>query len=200
MFYKRIAALWRTHHFSQWVETGAGSYPHCSLTVGFVFECRCFSCDVSPEFVGTARERFGPGSKVSVMEMESKSFLRGTIQALLDDSPTVFFLDAHYPGLEGYRNDPDTIAKTPDFPLWDELQIIKEHRNTARDIILCDDIRSLAGDPANPRWDAGEIPVNHPLANTEHTWREYTGLFSDTHHAVIWPEFEGVLAYIPRGE
>lgn len=197
MFYKRIAALWRTHHFTQWVETGVGGYPHCSLTCGFVFECTCYSCDISNEFVESARRRFGPDSRVNVMEMESQAFLRGTIQALLNDGPTVFFLDAHYPWMPDYRNDPEKAAAVASFPVWDELQIIKEHRDYARDIILCDDMRGIV-DPENPRWDAGELPKEHPLANSEHSWREYTSLFNDTHVAVLWPEFEGVLAYLPR--
>jgi hypothetical protein len=62
----------------------------------------------------------------------------------LDENPTLFFLDAHFP--DSYRDayNREVIKDDPDYikiPLEGELRIICQKRNVSKDIIVVDDIR-----------------------------------------------------------
>lgn len=62
----------------------------------------------------------------------------------LDEKPTVFFLDAHFP--DSYRDayNREIIKDDPDYikiPLEGELRIICQKRDVSKDIIVIDDIR-----------------------------------------------------------
>lgn len=62
----------------------------------------------------------------------------------LDENPTLFFLDAHFP--DSYRDEyhREIIRDDPDYikiPLEGELRIICQKRNVSNDVIVIDDIR-----------------------------------------------------------
>ena len=60
----------------------------------------------------------------------------------LDDSPTLFWLDAHFPGADygpaGYGAEPDIDKR---LPMEKELRIMKETRDLSKDVIFMDDLR-----------------------------------------------------------
>lgn len=62
----------------------------------------------------------------------------------LDKTPTVFFLDAHFPDSYRDKHNREIIKDDPDYikiPLEGELRIIFQKRNLSKDIIVIDDIR-----------------------------------------------------------
>jgi hypothetical protein len=60
----------------------------------------------------------------------------------LDKNPTLFWLDAHFPGAdyfgEGYGSEKDFIKR---LPMEEELRIISKNRDISNDIIFMDDLR-----------------------------------------------------------
>ena len=60
----------------------------------------------------------------------------------LDNNPTLFWLDAHFPGAdyfgEGYGSEKDFIKR---LPMEEELRIISKNRDISNDIIFMDDLR-----------------------------------------------------------
>ena len=60
----------------------------------------------------------------------------------LDDSPALFWLDAHFPGAdygpEGYGAEKDIDKR---LPMEKELRIMKENRDLSKDVIFMDDLR-----------------------------------------------------------
>ncbi len=65
-----------------------------------------------------------------------------TLLEKLDNNPTLFWLDAHFPGGdyfdEGYGKEEDFVKR---LPMEEELRIISENRDISNDIIFMDDLR-----------------------------------------------------------
>ena len=62
----------------------------------------------------------------------------------LDENPTVFFLDAHFPDSYRDKHNREIIKDDPDYikiPLEGELCILCQKRDVSKDIIVIDDIR-----------------------------------------------------------
>ena len=66
----------------------------------------------------------------------------------LDDSPTLFWLDAHFPGSDyqglAYDSEKDDTKR---IPLEVELGIISENRDISKDVIIMDDLRVYKDGP-----------------------------------------------------
>jgi hypothetical protein len=75
----------------------------------------------------------------------------------LNDSPTLFWLDAHFPGCyfsEGF-DEPDLVKR---LPLEQELSIISDGRNISNDVIIMDDLRMYVDRQfSDGNWDKREI-------------------------------------------
>lgn len=191
--YKRLHSLVRMHGLKTFVETGCG--PDCvGIRTAIALGLDAWSCDINAGFVEEARRRYGGAGHIS--PMESQAYLRWIIPEFINDSPTLFFLDAHFPDYPDYLN-VDTEG-VPAYPLLDELRLIKEIKpGFERDVILCDDIRCIE-DLLNPRWDPKEMESS-PLVQRGTPFQAYKDVFKDTHAAFTWTEFEGILAFVPRG-
>jgi hypothetical protein len=161
------------------IETGC--YIGSGLDTANRWQLDLFSCDLNSGHVERCKAMF-PNAHVYVTD--SSSFLRDVCPYVR--KPTLFWLDAHFP-----RKAADERHR---WPLFDDLQAIKQLKpDVERDVILCDDIRVIAGND-NPRYRPGED--DH--VNSEHSLREYIAVFADTHDVEIIHEETGVLAFRPR--
>jgi hypothetical protein len=73
----------------------------------------------------------------------------------LDNNPTLFWLDAHFPGGdyfdEGYGKEKDFVKR---LPMEEELRIISQNRDISSDIIFMDDLRIYVDrDFGQGNWD-----------------------------------------------
>ena len=117
----------------------------------------------------------------------STDFLSCVLPALT--VPCLFWLDAHFSSWHA----PQVLA--PEFPLPEELALIRSlKKNVDRDVILCDDMRTIA-DPSNPRYRPGECPRQQYQALG---LEDLTSILSCTHSATLLTDREGVLAFVPR--
>ena len=170
------------------VETGTWLGASVEQAVLWGFEC-IRSCDVNPEYVRMAREKFQVF--IDFYEGRSHQVLPMMVEDL--DKPTLFWLDAHLP----LYHDATMVEEFDKFPLLEEFKAIKEFKpNVQRDVIVCDDVKTII--------------TNNPHACTEQQvsrdqlvefidWDEVIGFFSDTHNWTVFPRVEfGVLILTPK--
>lgn len=174
------------HGIVNLVETGTG--PSSSgLQAAAELGLRGYSCDVFAPCVNDARGRF-PHWAENIFHANSMDFLREVLPYI--GEPTFFWLDGHCP------TDPECIDG-PDFPPFEELQLIKALKHNYRcDVMWLDDM-SMVTAPDNPigvPWDVS-LAGRPWHGNAEHSWAEYLALLSDTHTAEV---VGSVLRYTPR--
>lgn len=175
---------------SLFVETG------CQDGEGMSYAKECgfdehflFSCDIRQEAVDAAY-RLLPNA--FVMSADSLTFLEIVLPKLW--SPTLFWLDAHFPAFY----DVEETAETR-WPLFAELELIKALKpNVEKDVIICDDMRMLVS-PQNPNFTSDRVKENRvKYINVD--WEEFTGTLSDTHTTQSIKTDTGIFVFLPKGE
>lgn len=183
----------RRHETIDFVETGT------YLADGFKRVCEagfdiknCYSCDIHESFVNDARNAW-PGAYVEVSD--SLSFLRKLLPKL--ERPTLFWLDAHFPGFYNLPCESEDIRA----PILKELYLIKELKKAyEKDVIMFDDTHCLRH-PDNPMYKEGKLDESLMV---DIDWHELTSIFSDTHdmeHVLEMPgipTFEGAIILTPK--
>lgn len=143
-----LAVLKAQYGLVNFVETGThlGDSVQAALDAGFD---RIYSCDLMPQVIAAARQRFAGAGQVRLVCADSVSFLREVVAELR--GPAFFWLDAHFPSYYGYPAD-----QHHEFPLAEELAAIAAAPGRGGDVIACDDMRVIA-DPQNPTYVRGAL-------------------------------------------
>lgn len=169
------------HNIQYLVETGAGdgaSIAHV-LTIPFI---RIFSVECHPEIFSKVSQRFKDEIRVKIFQMDSVDFLK-TVFSFIEDGPTCFWLDAHFPGADfgyaGYLDEPNLKRR---LPLESELKLIAQHRKNHADIIIADD------------WNS----IYHSQRFGYQGNREFVDLFKTTHSMTELDQDEGYLILRPK--
>lgn len=120
------------------VETGTGL--GTSLIAAASAGCfdRLYSCDVDRPLVYAARIKV-PQARIGT-GLSTVCLARWLAEDLRAEDRVLFFLDAHFPGAD-FRGQPYTFDIDHAVPLREELELIRRHRPSARDVIICDDAR-----------------------------------------------------------
>jgi hypothetical protein len=170
------------------VETGCymGDGIQTALDVGF---SSVNSCDVSESHLAHCRQRFASDPRVTLYEGDSLSFIASL--SLVERRPTLFWLDAHFPGFYGFD---ELERKVGRFPLLDELRQLARLPGIERDVILADDLRVVADD-ANPRWRPGEQGDYFIIRDVR--FEDLLQPMAATHEVVLHLQEEGILAFAP---
>lgn len=157
--------------------------------ISFAQRCgydRIFSCDISPEYAGMCQKNF-PFAKVS--NADSLTFLESILPTV--KTKTLFWLDAHFPGMYGTDETPEEYR----LPLLAEINLIKTYKEGyEHDVIICDDIRTLRS-TENPRYREGEVTESEYL---DINWNEFVTILDDTHVAKLSVEHDGVMTFFPK--
>jgi hypothetical protein len=101
---------------------------------------RIFSIELDPTLYERARQRFVHLHHVTLFQGDSSNVLPQILTQV--DSPSLFWLDAHYSGGITAKGDLDT-------PIMSELRLIFEHSLTGH-VILIDDARAFIGQDGYP--------------------------------------------------
>lgn len=121
----------------------------------------------------------------------------------LPEEPTLFFLDAHFPGADFHKLSYEESLRThmwDAFPLKDELTIIKEMRDGSHDVIIIDDfILYEDGDYDTIRegvtWNYGWLQEELGLqTNSQFIY----DLFGETHNFTKDTRHQGYLIITPK--
>lgn len=182
-----VPGLVRDNNIEAVVETGCGFGGSLVHIMKIEPRLLYFGCDLNEDAV-RACKGINPGGVISAKS--SLAFLQDLIETGYK-LRTLFWLDAHFDGANPQI----------EFPLLDELKILKNKIGIASDVILCDDLRVVA-DEANPRYRPGELhgwDGSRPdmYIRKDFGYHEMCDVFKDTHTIVPFLQDEGVLAFIP---
>jgi hypothetical protein len=122
---------------------------------------------VDPKLCSAARKLY-PGFEIH--NTDSLTFL-STLS--IRQGATFYWLDAHFPSEKLKTN-------LPPWPLYEELKLILEKRNFARDAIWCDDMQHILDSPVKDQ----RVGIDN-WRGDERSIQEYIGPFLATHLCYI---------------
>lgn len=137
------------------------------------------ACDLNKAHADAAKVNF---PYASIYHGDSISFLASLLPEIA--GPTLFWLDAHFPGNYG---DPQDTSNW--FPALNEMRTIKAlKRDYEHDVILVDDVGGFVG--------GSTFPIGDKMfsLNTD----ELLSVFADTHYCEILPFNTSVLRCVPK--
>ena len=128
-------------HTKIYFETGTGECVSLDYATKFNFE-KFYSVDLDEDLYKSALNRFQDKQEVILIKNYSTKALEEFVPKLEKDQPTLFFLDAHFPGADFHKTTyEESIRQYREeaFPLESELRIIKSLRDISRDVFIIDD-------------------------------------------------------------
>ena len=135
---KNIQQLKNEHNSSVFVETGCFLGNSLSFVLDMDFE-HVYSCDIDQEMINHCMNRF-KHKPLSISLMPSVDFLSDLVPKLHKVESIMFYLDAHLP--EHDKNSGTVLLDSYlNFPLEEEIYIIKHYRPRKDDVIIVDDLR-----------------------------------------------------------
>ena len=136
------------YNIRHFIETGTGSGDALEFAARYPFFDDFMSCEIERELTEKARLRFKHNPAISIVEMESHTFIQHVCKLIPENEPILFWLDAHFPGadygIKSYDFTKDTDIR---LPLMEELRHIIRMRPNGRDVIICDDLRIYMDGP-----------------------------------------------------
>ena len=179
---KNIKYYKSRYDIETFVETGCWNGD--SLAAAYNVGLDCYSCDINPDYVRNCRMRF-PSAKL--FDGDSQVVLADMIEGLT--KPTLFWLDAHLPKY----HDAEEPLITSKFPLYQELLIIRHGKvNYERDVILCDDVRTIKSHPLYASGVPDDIAVDFI------NYDELLAILRPTHNVNEMAREYGVLEFTPK--
>ena len=150
-----------------------------------------YSCEINKEQYDVAYQNIGHINNIHLSNQSSFDFFSELLPKI-KDIPTVFWLDAHFPGSEiglPLTYEKDKKIRTP---LEDEIYLISKLKNTKNDIIVCDDLKIYEDNNYdvgtwNLRKDLGYNDINFIYKN-----------FYKTHNIIKKFDHDGCVIIIPR--
>ena len=152
-----------------------------------------WSCEIEPLLAAGAICRLNEDTRISIFRMDSALFMDLVTRAAL--GPTLYWLDAHYPGA-GFGLAAYDAGFHPEvaLPLGRELACIKAHR-AGRDVIVVDDLRIYeTGD-----YEDGPLPDDTPGDPRPGGADWIRAMFAETHEAKTILRDQGYLLLVPKG-
>jgi hypothetical protein len=135
-----LADLKDKYNISNYVETGTGEAVSLQYALQFEFN-NYYTIDIDEDLIQRAWIVYGGLNNVNFICNLSKNALSDLMPKLSTD-PTLFFLDAHFPGADFHKISYEESLRTymnDAFPLKDEIFIIKSGRDISNDVFVIDD-------------------------------------------------------------
>lgn len=171
------------------IESGTGEGDGIDYATRFPFK-KIYSIEYVDEVANRAESRF-KDERVRIIQGDSSTWLRRVLP-LLEGDRILFWLDAHFPGLDHTKeNKIMNVSKEINTPLENELRAIKSSRPNNKDVIIIDDLRIyIKGD-----YELGNHTLGEPVGNIDFVYN----LFSETHNIEICNSHTGYLILFPKG-
>ncbi len=187
------------HNCNIYVETGTGVGDCLEHATTFPFE-QYYTVDIDGELVEKAKTKFTSLSNVNVIHNYSTEFLTELVPNLPPEFPVLFFLDAHFPGADFHKMTYEESIrefKEEAFPLLNEINIIKKHRDISKDVFIIDDWKLYDENLKceHPEWAYRDLQQELELITTP---EKIMGLFSNTHSFKIDLKHQGYLIVTPK--
>lgn len=126
---------------TQFVETGTGEGTGLYYASQFPF-IKLYSIEIIDELARKVSDQLPADSNIEIYNNNSLDGLKEIIPKLTEE-PTLFWLDAHFPGADFKFNDYHHLAdkKYLHMPLAEEVATIMDLRDTSKDCFIIDDLR-----------------------------------------------------------
>lgn len=128
------------------VETGTGRGTGLSHALKYNFE-KLYTIEIIKDLYDYCRNKF-TDQRLSLINSDSLTGL-SSILSSLDTSPTLFWLDAHFPGADFHYNSYDHLSDVPELhkPLKNEISLINNNRKHIKDVFIIDDLQIYEDGP-----------------------------------------------------
>lgn len=180
--------LIQRYNIQNYVETGTGN--GSSMRKTLPFDLARYGIELDEHMCGKLQEEFIT-TRLQMFCGYSHELIDDVIEEL-DDEPTLFFLDAHFPDSDykhiPYDSEPNMSKR---LPLKDELIAITEARNTKYDVFILDDVRIYENVPGIEQWEHKELVGAENLDFAREALR-------DTHNIYISPIHQGYFIATPK--
>jgi hypothetical protein len=142
-----LATMINRFRLLHFVETGTGVGSSLNFASAFGFNTLC-SCEIEQKLAEHCKAMFAGRPSIRVYNLDSMTFLDRLLDVLNKDEPVLFWLDAHFPGVDyQIRKLEETTESGVRLPLENELVAIMAARSMSRDVILIDDLRIYKDGP-----------------------------------------------------
>ena len=173
------------------VETGTGDGSSMNKVIDTKVLDKHYGIELDEELFRKLMQKNEENEKVVLFNGYIEDCIDAGLEELSDD-PTLFWLDAHFPGADygpaGYGDEEDINKR---LPMEAELKIMKEKRDLSKDVIFMDDLRIYV----DRDFEAGNWPERSKFGANGYDFVEE--LIGDTHILVEHLADQGYLLAFP---
>ena len=131
------------YNLKYYFETGTGKAECLEYALRYPFE-EYWTVDIDEELIEESFNKFKNMSKnINLLIGKSIDILDEYIPQIPKESPTLFYLDAHFPGADFQKctyEESIREHKKDAFPLEEEVDVILEKRDISKDVFIIDDL------------------------------------------------------------
>ena len=131
------------YNLKYYFETGTGKAECLEYALRYPFE-EYWTVDIDEELIEESFNKFKNMSKnINLLIGKSIDILDEYIPQIPKESPTLFYLDAHFPGADFQKctyEESIREHKKDAFPLEEEVDVILEKRDVSKDVFIIDDL------------------------------------------------------------
>ena len=143
----KLKKMLRGFDIQNFVESGTGDGSSMDKVLLTGRKLSAYGVELDEELYENLEKKYGMLGYVALYKGYTEDqFVR--VMEDLDDSPTLFWLDAHFPGADygdaSYGAEEDIDKR---LPMEKELRVMKENRDLSNDIIIMDDLRIYVDRP-----------------------------------------------------
>ena len=131
------------YNLKYYFETGTGKAECLEYALRYPFE-EYWTVDIDEDLIEESFNKFKNMSKnINLLIGKSTEILDEYVPQIPKESPTLFYLDAHFPGADFQKctyEESIREHKQDAFPLEQEVDIILEKRDISKDVFIIDDL------------------------------------------------------------
>ena len=131
------------YNLKYYFETGTGKAECLEYALRYPFE-EYWTVDIDEDLIEESFNKFRNMSKnINLLIGKSIDILDEYIPQIPKESPTLFYLDAHFPGADFQKctyEESIREHKKDAFPLEEEVDVILEKRDISKDVFIIDDL------------------------------------------------------------
>ncbi len=131
------------YNLKYYFETGTGKAECLEYALRYPFE-EYWTVDIDEDLIEESFNKFKNMSKnINLLIGKSIDILDEYIPQIPKESPTLFYLDAHFPGADFQKctyEESIREHKKDAFPLEEEVDVILEKRDVSKDVFIIDDL------------------------------------------------------------
>ena len=140
----RLEDYMTKYNLEYYFETGTGRAEALKHAIKYDFK-KCYTVDIDEEMIEFSYNRLKDASTVDIEFLIGKStdILDEYVPQIPKESPTFFFLDAHFPGADFHKCTYEESIREhmqDAFPLEEEVNVILKHRDVSKDVFIIDDL------------------------------------------------------------